>query len=62
MFIKFETATTVSGTGNQTIYIKTEYVTGVEEWRKDATAIFTVGGQCFHVKGTLEEVIAKVNQ
>ena len=61
-YIKFETAATVSGTGDKTIYVNVEYITGIEEWRKDATAVFTTGGQCFHLKGSLEEVVAKVNQ
>ena len=61
MYTKFETATTTQGTGDDVIYIKTEYITAIEEWRKTATAIFTTGGQCFHVKGTLEEVVEKLS-
>ena len=61
MYIKFETARTTQGTGDETIYVNTEYVTGIQEWRKDATAVFTAGGQCFHLKGTLEEVVSKLN-
>lgn len=61
MYIKFETARTTQGTGDETIYVNTEFVTGIQEWRKDATVIFTTGGQCFHLKGTLEEVVSKLS-